>query len=393
MVDGQVLERLVGLAVDLLRDHLRLADGELEALAAHVLDEDGERELSTALHLPRIRTPDVDDLERHVADELLVETVLDHASGELVTLDLAHEGRGVGADGHRDGGVVDRDGRQRTHVFGVGDGLADRDVLEAGDGDDVAGAGGIGGVALEGTGLQQLGDARVLVGAVGADPGHGLALLQRAVEDAQQCETAQERAGVEVGDPGLQRVLVVVRGRGNVLEDRLEQRLEIVVVRQRSVGRTVLRCGTGTTGGVDDRHVEESVDIEVGHIVDQVGGETEQQVVRLFLDLRDAGVGAVGLVDQEDDGKLGLERLAQHEAGLRQRALTRVDEQHDTVDHGQAALDLATEVGVTGVSITLIVISLPWACLPLYVIAVFLARIVMPFSRSRSFESMARSST
>lgn len=143
-------------------------------------------------------------------------------------------------------------------------------------------------------------------------------------------------------------MLVVVRGRGNVLEDRLEQRLEIVIVRQRSVGRTVLRCGTGTTGGVDDRHVEESVDIEVGHIVDQVGGETEQQVVRLFLDLRDAGVGAVGLVDQEDDGKLGLERLAQHEAGLRQRALTRVDEQHDTVDHGQAALDLATEVGVTG---------------------------------------------
>ena len=39
--------------------------------------------------------------------------------------------------------------------------LADRDVLEAGDGDDVAGAGALGGVALERAGLQQLGDARV----------------------------------------------------------------------------------------------------------------------------------------------------------------------------------------------------------------------------------------
>ncbi len=192
-VDREVLERLVGLAVDLLRDHLRLADGELEALAAHVLDEDGEGELSAALHLPRIRTSDVDDLEGDVADELLVETVLDHASGELVALDLAHERGGVGADRHRDGGVVDRDGRQRTHVLGVGDGLADGDVLETGDGDDVAGACGIGRIALECACLQELGDARVLVRAVGTDPGHGLALLERAVEDAQQRETTEER--------------------------------------------------------------------------------------------------------------------------------------------------------------------------------------------------------
>ena len=68
----------------------------------------------------------------------------------------------------------------------------------------------------------------------------------------------------------------------------------------------------------------------------------------LFLDLGDASVGAVGLVDQEDDGKLGLESLAQHEAGLRERALAGVDEQHDAVDHRQAALDLSTEVGVAG---------------------------------------------
>ncbi len=112
---GEVLERLVQLAVDLLRDHLRLADGELEALAAHLLDEDRQGELAAALHLPGVGAADVDDLERDVADELAVEAVLDHARGELVALDLADERRGVGADGHRDRGVVDVDrGSGRT---------------------------------------------------------------------------------------------------------------------------------------------------------------------------------------------------------------------------------------------------------------------------------------
>jgi hypothetical protein len=75
----------------------------------------------------------------------------------------------------------------------------------------------------------------------------------------------------------------------------------------------------GAPRRVDDRHVEQRVDVEVGHVVDEVAGETQQQVVGLLLDLGDARVGAVGLVDQQDDGQLRLERLAQHEAGLRQR--------------------------------------------------------------------------
>jgi hypothetical protein len=41
-----------------------------------------------------------------------------------------------------------------------------------------------------------------------------------------------------------------------------------------------------------------------------------------------------------------FERLAQHEARLRQRALGRVDQQEHAVDHRQGALDLAAEVGV-----------------------------------------------
>ncbi len=45
-------------------------------------------------------------------------------------------------------------------------------------------------------------------------------------------------------------------------------------------------------------------------------------------------------------GKPALERLAQHVARLRQRALGRVDQQHHAVDHRQHALDFPTEIRV-----------------------------------------------
>ena len=79
-VDREPLDRLVHLAVDELRHHLRLADGELEALAAHQLDEHGQLELAAALHLPGVRPLGGEDAERDVADELLVEPALQHAS-------------------------------------------------------------------------------------------------------------------------------------------------------------------------------------------------------------------------------------------------------------------------------------------------------------------------
>ena len=70
-VDRDALDRLVALAVDLLRQHLGLADGQLEALAAHQLDEHRELQLAAALHLPGVRARRRQHAQRHVADELL----------------------------------------------------------------------------------------------------------------------------------------------------------------------------------------------------------------------------------------------------------------------------------------------------------------------------------
>src|SRR6476469_746149 len=55
-VDREALERLVDLAVDLAGDDLRLADGELEALAAHLLAEDRQRQLAAGLAIAGVGT-------------------------------------------------------------------------------------------------------------------------------------------------------------------------------------------------------------------------------------------------------------------------------------------------------------------------------------------------
>ena len=94
---------------------------------------------------------------------------------------------------------------------------------------------------------------------------------------------------------------------------------------------------------------------------------------------------AVDLVDDDDGRQLGLQRLAEHVTRLRQRAFAGVDQQHDAVDHLEGAFDFAAEVavsrGVDDVDLDAVRRKTD----------VFLARMVMPRSRSSSFESMMRS--
>ena len=60
----------------------------------------------------------------------------------------------------------------------------------------------------------------------------------------------------------------------------------------------------------------------------------------------DALVGAVDLVDNDDDAMTQLQRAGKDEARLRHGALGGVDEQDDAVDHLEDTLDLAAEVGM-----------------------------------------------
>jgi hypothetical protein len=138
---------------------------------------------------------------------------------------------------------------------------------------------------------------------------------------------------LDVADQDLKR-RVVFAGRGrNPGEDRLEEGRE----RRRRIVETSLGDALATHR-VEHREVE----LRIGRV--QIAEEVEDLLVN-FLGSR---VGAIDLVDDDDDRMAELEALAEHEAGLRQRPLGSVDEQERAVGHEKRPLDFAAEVGVAG---------------------------------------------
>ena len=128
---------------------------------------------------------------------------------------------------------------------------------------------------------------------------------------------------------------LLIGRRRDALEDQVEQRPEVGPER---LGIRIQGRLPGPRVAVDDRKLDLGL----------VCVEVEEELVHLVDDGLDPRVGPIDLVDDEDHRQPRLERLAQHEPRLRQRALARVDEQQHPVDHRQAALDLAAEIGVAG---------------------------------------------
>src|SRR5699024_10559625 len=349
-VDGEVFVGLHELTILGAGHDLWLTDGELEALATHRLNEDGQCHLTTALDLPGVGAFGRQHAEGDVTDQLLIEAGLHHAGRELIATTTASHRGGIHADRHGDRGLIHGDARQRIRVLRVGEGIADHDVVDARDRGDVTGDDLLGGNAGYAHGAQELGDLGgldvLLALLVVVDPRDLLALAQHAGVDTDQADAAQEGAGVEVRDVSLQRAFDVGgRLRESVVQD-IEERLQVRGVRDVAVARVLGGCLALAAGGVEHRQLQEGLGGLHGLLVLQGGCQLKEQVLCLLNNIIDAGVRAVGLVHANDDRHLGGQRLAEHEAGLRQWPLGGVDEQHHAVHHGQGALDLAAEVGV-----------------------------------------------
>ena len=160
---------------------------------------------------------------------------------------------------------------------------------------------------------------------------HVVACVQRALKDAANGDAAEVIGVIEIGDQNLQRAFGVARGRGNGVDDGLEQRLQI----DAGLGQ-IGRGGACLGHRVEHRKIE----LRFFRV------EIDEKVVDLVQHFLRARVGAVDLVDHHDGLELGFERLGQHVARLRQRALGRVHQQHDAVHHLESALHLAAKIGV-----------------------------------------------
>ena len=337
-VHGDPLEGLVEPAVDLAGDHLRLAHREFETLSTHELHQNGELQLTASLHLPLVRAIGGVDEDRDIADELLVQAGLEQACSELVA-GTPRQRRGVDAERHGHRRLVNVNERQGRGVLRVGEGLTDGDLRDTGDGDDVTGPRRLCRHPFQGLGLEEFGQPYVLHRSVPATPGNHFSLAQLSGDDAAQRQTSQVRGSVEVGDVCLEHPVLLVAGSRDVLDDAVEEGLQVGGVGHLAVGRLGHRGPAGLGGGVDDRHVEQGGVLVLRQI--------HEQVVGLLDDLVNPGIGAIHLVDDEDEGEFLREGLAQDETGLGQGSLGGVDEQDDAVDHLQAAFDLTAEVGVT----------------------------------------------
>ena len=215
-VDRDPFVRLLRLPVHRAQDHLRPAHLELEPLAPHLLDQDGQLKLAAATDLERVCGLGRVDLDRDVAEHLAVESGLDLAARHIAAV-LAGERRGVHAQGHAQRRRVDVQAWQRPRVSGVGDGVADRDLGDTRQRHDVAGAG-LGHVdpldaarrgearhgSVQGHGAPGLdravGTLRLL-----AHDGDPLAGLDRAAPDAPDRHAPHVVVGGQVGDEELKR--------------------------------------------------------------------------------------------------------------------------------------------------------------------------------------------
>ena len=109
--------------------------------------------------------------------------------------------------------------------------------------------------------------------------------------------------------------------------------MSVVVVVRLEAGVAVDRARVDDRGSRAARRSRPARDHEIEDLVD---------------DLVRARAGPVDLVHDEHRLEAVLERLLEHEAGLRHRPFERIDDEQAAVGHLEHALDLAAEVGVAG---------------------------------------------
>src|SRR5207253_8167720 len=126
---------------------------------------------------------------------------------------------------------------------------------------------------------------------------------------------------------------VIARWRWDVSHDHIEQ--------WRQVDGSDIHIERGYTfarGGVHHRRVE----------LRFAGLELDEQIENLVVHTKGICAWTVDLVDDYDRCTLKRQRFAEHEPRLRHRAIERIDDEENAIDHAQDALDLATKIGVSG---------------------------------------------
>ena len=138
-VDDEVFERFVTGVLDLLVDDPGLADLQLVAFAAHGLDEDGQMQDAATEDGPLVLAVGGLNAQREVLLQFLFEALADVSAGQVFSV-LAQEGRGIDGEQQAHRGLIHGDAFHGLGLLEIRQGVANLEVVDAGDGAKVAGA-------------------------------------------------------------------------------------------------------------------------------------------------------------------------------------------------------------------------------------------------------------
>ena len=304
-VHVEMLDGLKDLAVlGFLQDDLGASHRELKAFPAHGFHQDGHLEFAAALDDEAVIFVRRLHAYGHVAQRLLFKAVLDDAALQELAF-MACQGRGVDAYADGDRGLVNGNAGQGCRLFARADSVADCDVLNAGQNDDVARIDLVHFLDRHSLVDLELGGAQGARHIVCPDTGQLLVVVDRAVHDAADGQAAEIVRVVKVGYQHLEGLVRIVFGPGYVLENCVEEGRQIL-----SLVLGLVHGNPVAAYGVQHREFKLLV----------IGTEVDEQVVDIVEDFFYAGVLAVDLVDDDDNRQMGLQGLAQDKARLGQGA-------------------------------------------------------------------------
>ena len=306
---------------------------DFQVLAAAQLElVDDRRRGRDQIEIEFALEPLLDDFQMQQPEKAAAETEAERRRGlhlvgktRVVEAELAHGGaqrfeisgidREQAAEHHRNGGTEAGQWRVDRPFF-VGDGVADTGVGHFLDrGGEKADLAGTEFIALDAL-RREHADAVDLVGRIRAHHADVLALLQHAVDHAEQDDDA------EIG---------VVPA---VDQQRLERRRGIALRRRQPVHDRLQHL----------RHVQPGL----GRDQDGVGGVEPDHVLDLLLDLVGLGGRQIDLVEHRHDLVVVVDRLVDVGERLRLDALAGVDHQQRALAGGEAAVDLIGEIDMAG---------------------------------------------
>src|SRR5262249_54670758 len=244
------------------------------------------------------------------------------------------KGGGVHLEIHDERRLVDLQQRQGIRMLGIVERHADADPLDTVDRNDVARQRLVGNDAFEALEYQDL----VYFGEDGravraAQHRYLLPGADAAPVDAADADTPDIARVVQRAELQLKRAVRVVSAHGHVFQYRPKERLHV-----RSGFPSLRGSPALQSRRIDDREV---------HLL-LARPELVEEIERVIDDPIGARARAIDLVHHHDGLEPQRQRLAGYEARLRHRSFDRVHQQQHAVHHGQHALDLAAEIGVSG---------------------------------------------